>query len=69
MVKETRIQKIISCFYGRYVLIPKVRQGYSVKIEILNDAEADEYLERKDWLQNTENAKRAMYEKLFDMEQ
>ena len=68
-MKETRLQKIISWFYVRYVLIPKVRQGYAVKISILNDEEAEEYLDKQEWAQNTRNARQAMYEKMFDTEQ
>ena len=68
-MKETRLQKIISWFYVRYVLMPKVRQGYSVKISILNDEESEEYLDKKEWAQNTRNARQAMYEKMFDTEQ
>lgn len=69
MVKETLLQRIISWVYVRYVLMPKIRQGYSVKIDIMNDEQAESYLVRKDWEQNTENARQAMYEKMFEKEQ
>ena len=69
LMKETRFQKILSWLYVRYVLIPKVRQGYAVKISILNDEEAEAYLNAQEWKQNTENARQAMYEKMFEKEQ
>ncbi len=68
-MKETRLQKIISWLYVRYVLMPKVRQGYNIKISILNDEEAEAYLNAEEWKQNTENAEMAMFQKMFEKEQ
>jgi len=67
--EETYLQKIISWLYVHYVLMPKVREDYSVQINIMNDEEASSYLDNKDWAQNTANARQAMYEKMFEPEQ
>ncbi len=44
-MKENFFQKVISWAYVKWVLMPKVRQGYSVKISLLSDEEAEAYLE------------------------
>ena len=68
-MKETLWQKIVSWAYVKWVLLPKVREGYCVQISLLSNEEADAYLDKGEWKQNKENAELAMYEKMFEKEQ
>ena len=68
-MKETLFQRFVAWCYTRYVLRPLMRSGYSVRLSVITDEEADELVEKSQWTQSTKNERIAMYEKMFDTEQ
>ena len=46
-----------------------MRKGYSIRLSIITDEEAEELLENSEWRQTTKNEDMAMFDKMYDTEQ